>query len=175
MEDLSLHVLDIAENSVRAGAKRVTVSVLEDTESDTLRIRISDNGPGIDPELLSTITDPFVTSKGKKTGLGLSLLKQSAEESMGEMTIHSTRESGTEVEASFQISHPDRKPLGRMDETIMMLVVGNPGIEVAYSHCVDSKSFEFDSSELDELGIPRDNLPEIISFLRKRLSNHGED
>ena len=175
MEDISLHVLDIAENSVRAGAERIEITVTEDSKSDILRLRIADNGPGIDPEILSSVTDPFITSKGKKTGLGLSLLGQAAEECSGEMTIDSGPDRGTTVEASFQLSHPDRKPLGNMSETITMLVISNPLVEIAYNHFANGDTLEFETSEMDELGIPRDNLPEMISFLRKRLSNHRED
>lgn len=122
MEDLSLHILDIVENSIRASAKNVRIKIIENPHRDRLSIIIRDDGKGMDPESLKRAFDPFFTTKdGKKVGLGLSLLAQSAEEAGGFVKVKSKQGKGTIVKAIFKLSHIDRKPIGNLDETIKCL------------------------------------------------------
>jgi len=112
MQDLSLHILDIIENSINAGAKRVEIMINEDLEKDILSIEIKDNGEGIDRETLEKVLDPFYTTRTtRRVGLGLSLLSQSAKEAEGDISIKSEKGVGTAVHAYFKHSHIDRRPL----------------------------------------------------------------
>ena len=130
MQEIALHVLDIVENSICAGASEITVGVLIDEKKDLLTVIIEDNGKGMSKEVITRATDPFYTQKsGKKVGLGLSLFAQSARESGGALTIRSQPHAGTIVKALFQLSHPDRKPLGNVVETMDLLRASHPDIE----------------------------------------------
>jgi len=124
MEDLSLHVLDIAENSIAAGAKHVEIRVRESRREDRLSIEIIDNGRGMSEDMLQKATDPFFTTRTtRRVGLGLSLFEQAAKRAGGEFKIASCPGAGTKVTGVFQYSHVDRQPLGDMDQTILALVV----------------------------------------------------
>ena len=117
MQDLSLHILDIAENAAGAQAKTIHIRIEEDDEHDRLTISIADDGKGMDSETSEKVIDPFFTTKkGKRVGLGLSLLSQAAQQTGGEVTIHSKNGEGTTVTASFIPSHVDMKPMGDIFE-----------------------------------------------------------
>ena len=133
MQDLSLHILDIVENSINAGSSRIEVRVIADKEADLLGLLIADDGRGMDDEELDKARDPFYSSKmGKRVGLGIPLLAQAAREGGGEFTIQSTAGGGTVVKASFTMSHPDTKPLGDIADTMRMLQVTHPEIEFIF-------------------------------------------
>ena len=125
MRELSLHILDILQNSVEAGATRVELSVVEDLAADRLTIEVRDNGRGIPPDKLPHVFDPFYTSrKTRHVGLGLPLLKAAAERCNGDATIVSEVGAGTTLTAIFQHSHLDRAPLGDMTGTLLSFVLG---------------------------------------------------
>lgn len=145
MEDLSLHVLDIVENAIRAEATRVEIAIDEDEPRDRLTIRIADNGRGMPEADLRRARDPFFTTGAKRTGLGLPFLAQAAELSGGRLEIDSTAGRGTAVTAEFGWGHIDRQPLTKMAETIMILVFGHPGIDFRYRHRRNGRGFRFDS------------------------------
>lgn len=135
MKDISLHILDIAENSIRAGATKIIVDIFEKPGKDLLGVSITDNGPGMDEDTIRKAMDPFYTSKpGKRVGLGISLLAQAAREGGGELEIESKRGGGVKLAARFGFSHPDRKPLGDIGETIKILRITHPEIEFIYQH-----------------------------------------
>ncbi len=135
MEDLSLHIMDLIDNSIAARASRIKVDVREDLQADLLRISISDNGQGMEPEAAKQALDPFFTTKqGKKAGLGLALFAQAAREVGGGVRLKSSPGRGTEVAAEFVLSHPDRKPLGDLEETIRALRASHPEIELRFRH-----------------------------------------
>ena len=149
MKDLSLHVLDIAENSIRAEAERIEIRVVEDVENDVLTLQINDDGKGMDPEALRRAADPFFTGKpGRRFGLGLAMLAQASREADGQFEISSTPEAGTRVTATFRHSHPDRKPLGDMAATLATLVAGNPGVDFLYEHREGAEVTQFDTREV---------------------------
>lgn len=145
MEDLSLHILDIAENAIAAGATRIVVTVDEDEARDLLTIRVSDDGPGMAAKDLRRAADPFFTTKGKRTGLGLPLLAQAAEQCGGGLTVSSVRGKGTKVVARFRYRHVDRPPLTNMAGTLEVLVLGHPEIAFRYRHTRDGRAFRFSS------------------------------
>lgn len=130
-----MHILDIVENSIAVSASKVEVTVTEDLEKDLICVEIKDNGQGMDEETLKRALDPFFTTKSvRRVGLGLPLLAQAARESGGDIEIESRVGEGTRVRATFQHSHPDRKPLGDISETMRILRAGNAGIEFIYKH-----------------------------------------
>ena len=152
MQDLSLHVLDIAENSIRASATLIEIVVTEDEEEDVLTLEIKDNGKGMDPESLRRAGDPFFSTKSShRVGLGLPLLAQAAREAEGQFNVSSTPRTGTEVEAEFRYSHPDRKPLGDLAATLETLVIGNPDVDFVYEHRKGTDQTRFDTREIRQL------------------------
>ncbi len=171
MRELALHLLDIAENSVSAHAGTIMISVEENHADDVLRMVVEDDGAGMDAEMVSRVTDPFVTSRTtRKVGLGIPLLKAAAEACSGCLTIHSTVGKGTRVEVMFQHSHIDRMPLGNVVDTLITLVVGSPQVHWIFRYIVDGQMFEFDDQPFkDELGDLPMTEPAILAFLREHL------
>lgn len=146
MEDLSLHILDIAENSIAAEASRIEINIREDIRKDLLNIEITDNGKGLDPDTVSRITDPFYTTrKTRDVGLGLALFNEAAKSSNGNLTIKSQKGKGTKVKATFQLSNIDRRPMGNIGETLLVLIIGNPQTSFSFSYQKNSKKFSFDT------------------------------
>ncbi len=120
MEELALHILDIAENSIAAGARHVDIRVSEDLAADRLTVEIRDNGRGMAEQVLRRAADPFFTTKGTRpVGLGLSLLEQAARAAGGSLRIQSRPGAGATVTAEFRHSHPDRQPLGDVAATLL--------------------------------------------------------
>jgi DNA mismatch repair ATPase MutL len=149
MEDLSLHVLDVVENAIRAGARQVRIRVDEAPARDYLEIRITDDGPGMDGRTLRSAVDPFFTTKSnRKVGLGLALLEEAAQAAGGSLAIHSQPGKGTTVQATFQYHHIDRKPLGDMTATLQTLVTGHPEIRFRYEHRRNGRMVRLDSATL---------------------------
>ncbi|MBM3710023.1 MAG: ATP-binding protein [Actinobacteria bacterium] len=149
MEDLSLHILDIVENSIRAGAKKIEIKITEEIKRDLLTLEIIDDGKGMDKKTLKNVLDPFFTTKNKgNVGLGLPLLFQSAEESGGGINIKSEPGRGTLVRATFGYSHIDRKPLGNIAESIKVLIAANPEINFIYEYKKDDVSYRLDTKEI---------------------------
>jgi len=149
MEDLSLHILDVAENSIMASAGKIEIRITEDKANDLLTIEISDDGKGMDAETLKKALDPFFTTrKTRRVGLGLSMLAQAARQSGGEMDVSSRPNEGTAVRATFRLSHPDCKPMGDIAETVRTLVVAHPEIDVIFEHKSNGSIYRFDSREI---------------------------
>lgn len=149
MEDLSLHILDIVENSIRAGASKINITIVEDMKKDLLTIEIKDDGKGMDEETMKKALDPFFTTKStRKVGLGLALLKQSATESGGDIEIESAIDAGTRIKAVFSYSHIDRKPLGDIAATLITLIAGNPEVNFIYEHINDESQYRIDTEEM---------------------------
>ncbi|HZX46420.1 MAG TPA: ATP-binding protein [Clostridia bacterium] len=171
MRDISLHVLDIVNNSLEAEAALVEISVEEDTVNNVLRVRIKDDGRGMDRETAKKAADPFYTSrKTRKVGLGLPLLKASCERCGGYFSIKSEPGKGTEIDASFQYDNIDRPPIGDMPETVFSLVILNPSIDFVYSHSYNGQVFTMDTRELKKIlkGLPL-NTPEVAGWLNGYL------
>ena len=148
MEDLSLHILDIAENSIRAGAKKIIIKLEEDQSNDKLTLSIEDDGKGMDAETVDKVLNPYFTTKDtKEVGLGLSLLSQAAGQADGHLNIDSEKGKGTKITAVFKLSHPDTKPTGDIVATITALVAGNPTIQVVLDYKKGDYSYCFDSFE----------------------------
>lgn len=138
MEDLSLHILDILENSVAAEASEITILIAEDSAGDQLVLEIRDNGKGMDEGTRKKALDPFFTTRTtRRVGLGLPLLAQAARESGGSLDLDSAPGQGTSVRATFQLSHPDRKPLGDLGATLGAILAGRPELQLQFEHRKD--------------------------------------
>jgi hypothetical protein len=172
MQDLSLHILDIAENSINAGASEIRITIVEDTRENILSLEISDNGKGMDEETIKKVYDPFFTTKAcKHTGLGIPLLAQSARECNGEMNIKTEKGRGTTIHVSFQYDHIDRKPLGAIGDTLIVLIASHPEIDLIFEHRRNDSIYSLNISEIrKELeGIPV-NSPAVISFIKDDIN-----
>lgn len=169
MEDISLHILDIAENSIDAGAKNVGIHITEDLSRDLFRLEITDDGKGLDPETLKKVTDPFYTTRTtRKVGLGLALLEAAAKSANGHLDILSLPAAGTKVVAVFQLSHIDRKPLGEMAETLTTIISRRPDIDVIYTHERNGRKFVFRTIDIrEQVGDMAINTVGTLNFVRK--------
>ena len=151
MRELSLHILDIVENGITAGADCIHIDVRVSRAEDFLTIIIRDNGRGIPAEKLNKLTDPFVTTRTtRRVGLGLSLLSAAAERCDGKLKVAVGTVGGTEVAATFRYSHIDRAPIGDMASTMATLLMGNPHIDFVYTHVIDGEEFILDTRELKQ-------------------------
>jgi anti-sigma regulatory factor (Ser/Thr protein kinase) len=171
LEDLSLHILDIVENAIAARAKKIGILVVEEPREDRLTIEIRDDGIGMDEEASQKAVDPFFTTRSsRRVGLGLSLLAQAAEEAGGSLRIESELGKGTKVTASFQYHHIDRKPLGSMVETMMTLLLGNPELDISYTHKKEERSYTLSSQWLKNQFKDRSLMdPEVIQWMKRHL------
>ena len=171
MLELSLHIMDLAQNSLAAGATRVEVRIEEFLAEDRLIIEIRDNGRGIPEEMIPRVTDPFVTSrKARAVGLGLPLFKNAAERCGGGMRVHSEAGRGTEVLAWFRLDHLDRAPLGNIGETMGILITANPRVDFVYEHRVDGKAYRLETPAMKEIlgPIPIDD-PAVLEYVRRDI------
>lgn len=172
MEDLSLHILDIVENSIDAGATRVEIRIKEDMESDRLTLKIEDNGHGMDDNILKKASDPFFTAKqGKRFGFGIPFLAQAARECEGNFLINSEVHRGTSIVAEFKMSHIDIKPLGDMGATMTVLLCGHPEVDYLLLYEKDGFSYSLDTeklkTDLDDVPI---NAPGLLKLIKEDIN-----
>ena len=171
MEDLSLHILDIVENSVAAEADIIEIRIFEDKEKDLLSLEIIDNGVGMDKETVKKALDPFYTSKTvRRFGFGLPLLSEAAKAANGHLSIESKKGEGTKIKADFKYSHIDRQPLGDINQTIITLIIGNPEVDLVYVHKKNDHEYCVDTREIKrELNQTPINSPAGIRMIREYL------
>ena len=177
MEDISLHILDIAENSVSAGADLIKITISGDTPKDLFTVEIEDNGKGIPEDIRSKVLDPFCTTRTtRKVGLGLPLLTQAARETGGDISVMPGSASGTIVTATFRQSHIDMKPLGDIAETLIVLIAGNPQVDFLFTCSKNENAFLLDTRLIKEKleGVPITSSP-VLSFLRDYLGASLQD
>lgn len=171
MRELSMHILDIGQNSISANAKNIKIIIDEDIKNDRLYIIIEDDGKGMDAEELKRVTDPFYTSRStRRVGLGIPLFKASAEACDGCFAITSLKGKGTCVRATFEYSHIDRAPLGNIIDTIISMVISDINVDILYIHKKNEKEFVFDTKEIKSvLGeIPINNL-DVIKWIKNNI------
>ncbi len=167
MKELSLHILDIAKNSVKAQATLIEIYVTEDESKNLLTIEIKDNGCGMTEEFLKTVKDPFSTTRTtRKVGMGISLFEAAAVQCGGKLDITSEVGVGTTLTTTFELDNIDRAPIGDMAGTMQTLISGSPAIEFIYRHEKNSKVFVLDTRELKQvLGeVPLDT-PEVLLWI----------
>ena len=181
MKELALHIMDVAQNSIRARATVIDISISESNKNNRLVIEIRDNGEGIPDEILTKITDPYTTSRTtRKVGLGLPLLRHHVELTGGRIGIYSQQGRGTRVEAIFVKDHIDLQPLGDLPGVIKLLLAANPEIDFTYTHETDNGKFIFSSAEAREmLEVKAFNdyslLEQIKELLIENLTDIGVD
>ncbi|MDY0201763.1 MAG: ATP-binding protein [Tenuifilaceae bacterium] len=177
MVELSLHILDIAQNSIVAGAKMMGITIVEDIESDLLSIEISDDGRGMKPEVLAGVIDPYTTSRiTRKVGLGLPLLNDACKSTGGRLTIESELGKGTTVLATLGLSHIDRQPLGDIAGVLVLLITANPLIRFIYTHKRNGNAYEIDTLDVIEIldGIPI-NSPQVGKMLKEMINSNLDE
>lgn len=177
MPEISLNVLDVTENSTRAGAKLVRLLIKADHASDRLTIRIADDGCGMTAEQISQVTDPFFTTRTtRKVGLGIPFFQYAAESTGGSFLIDSTVGEGTTVTAVFGLSHIDRMPLGDITSTIHTLIVYHPETDFVYTYQVDERQFTLDTREFKEiLGEVPFSKPEVSQYILDYLTENKSE
>lgn len=171
MRELALHLLDIAENSLAAGARNISITVEESLAADRLRMSVEDDGAGMDAGMVARVIDPFVTSRTtRKVGLGIPLLKAAAEACQGGLTICSTLGKGTRLDVDFQRSHIDRMPLGDLAATFLTLCATAPDIHWVFCYRVDQAEFIYDDAPIkaELVDIPLTE-PSVLALVRGLL------
>jgi len=171
MRDLSLHILDIAENSVAAGARLIGIRIVESRRRDRLTLEIVDDGRGMDGAIRERARDPFFTTKEeKRIGLGLPLLVQAAKAAGGTFSLSSRPGRKTKVRATFHLSHIDRQPLGDTAQSVTVLIAAHPDIDIRYVHKVDGWSYVFDTRDLRaQLGAASLATPHATTLITKDI------
>lgn len=180
MRELALHILDILQNAVEAGATRIALAIAEDVPADRLSITVSDNGRGMDAQTLAQVTQPFFTSRTTRhVGLGLPLFAAAAERADGHLAIRSQPGAGTTVEVTFALSHPDRQPLGDMTGTLLAFLLSERTPQLDYRHRVlregmsgvEETDFSFDTADIRAVlaGLPLTH-PVVAQWLAEFLT-----
>ena len=176
MKELSLNILDITENSTKAGAELIFIEILENSE--TLRITVSDNGCGMTGETLLSVADPFYTTRTtRKVGMGIPLFRMAAEMTGGNLTISSRHidehplDHGTSISALFYKNHIDFTPLGDIISTITTLIQGHPSVDFIFTHNMKDSEVALDTRELRAVleGVPLDTF-EVLIWIRDNLT-----
>lgn len=175
MKELSLNILDVAKNSVRAGASLIEISLVTDDDG-ILTITISDNGCGMSEEVMKSVTDPFFTTRTtRKVGLGLPLLKMAAEQTGGTLTLSSSTEagnSGTVLKAVFDTKSIDCMPMGDIVSTVCILIAGSPEIDFNFSDISSTRRVELKTAMLREiLGDVSLAEPEVQQWMKEYLKD----
>jgi len=171
MKELSMHILDIMQNSIHADSTLVEVEIREEIKKNILKICVKDDGRGMDAETLSKVTNPFYTSRTtRKVGLGIPMIKSAAENCDGEFEMKSEIGKGTILEASFRYDHIDRAPLGNIVDSIVTAVISDIKIDFIYRHWIDEKEFVFDTREIKKIlgEVPLNNV-DVICWMRDYL------
>jgi anti-sigma regulatory factor (Ser/Thr protein kinase) len=172
LRELALHIMDLAENGLNAGATLIELSVDEDRLANLLTITIRDNGRGIPEKLVNDALSPFFTTRTtRRVGLGLSLFREASRRCEGSFELRSQEGKGTEVCATFRRDHIDLAPLGDMGSTLSCLIMGNPGVDFSYSHRVDDRTFHLDTRHLKaELEGVEINEPEVVQYINTLIN-----
>ena len=149
MPDLAMHILDIMENSTRAEAKNISLEIVEDSVENVVSITIIDDGKGMTDEELKRALDPFYTTKRErsKVGLGLPMLKETAEQAGGCLVVTSAPRKGTEVRARMVLDHIDRPPLGDINQMLQIIIATNPGVVFDITYTVDGETETFSTRD----------------------------
>lgn len=177
MQELSMNILDVAENSVRAGASLVEITVDEQAQKDLLTITIADNGCGMSPQQLEQISDPFFTTRTtRKVGLGIPFFRMAAELTGGSLSIKSELNAGTVVTAEFILSSIDLMPLGDINESIFVLIHGSPDIDFVFTRRIGQNEMVLDTRSFRRIlgDIPL-NDPRVSGFINEFLDENTQE
>ncbi|HZJ78023.1 MAG TPA: ATP-binding protein [Clostridia bacterium] len=176
MKELSLNILDVAQNSVRAGATLIEIEIIEDTGKNEMLIGIYDNGSGMSVEQVKRVMDPFYTTRTtRKVGMGIPLFKMAAEMTGGSLEIFSRKNEGTRFTARFKTDSIDFTPLGDMCSTVTMLIIMNTDRDFVYSRSIDEKNFELDTRQMKSIldGVSL-NEPEVVEWMKDYINEQTQ-
>ena len=169
MIDLAMHMMDIVQNSLRAGAGRIDIDIIENSANHTLLFRIKDDGCGMDGETMKKLDDPFFSTRTtRKIGLGVPFLKMTCEQAGGTLEVFSEEGAGSTVEAVYRTDHPDCLPLGDMGGYLALLLRANPEVRFRFICRIDEAGFLLDSDELKEQGIEL-QYPQMLGAVREYI------
>ena len=174
MKELSLHILDIVQNSVRAKATIIEIQITEDLEENIFEILIKDNGKGMEQELIDKVKNPFATTRTtRKVGLGIPLLLEACKRCNGNLEIQSEKEIGTTVRAYFDHNHIDRAPIGDIVNAITMLLLSSPEIRYIFTYIMNQRIFTMDTDEIKKIleGVPINDLT-VIHWVKEYLEEN---
>jgi hypothetical protein len=171
VEDICFHLIDLVQNSVAAGAGDISLNIMESKTQDILTLEVADNGRGMDTETQEKVQDPFFTTKSfKKVGLGIPLLKATAQTCRGDLDIRSNVGRGTQIKASLQRGHLDCPPLGNLEETLLSLLVSLDKINLQFFYRSDRGEFSISSNAIrQQVGELHFSHPEVYKFLREYI------
>lgn len=177
MRELSLNIMDIAQNSVRAEATWIEIRCHENTQERTLTLEVEDNGKGMSEEQIQAVTDPFFTTRTtRKVGLGVPLFKMAAEQTGGSFHISSAPGEGTVTAATFHTDHLDMTPLGDINATVSLLINSNPDMDIIFKRSVNQREFTLDTREMREMlgDVPLNN-PDVALWIGSYLAENEKD
>lgn len=177
MKTISDHILDILQNSVRAGATLIEIIVCEDKTSDIYAVEINDNGRGMNPEEVKRASDPFFTTRTtRKVGLGLPLLKQNVQLAGGSLTIKSVLGQGTRVRAEFGLTHIDRPSMGDITGVFVLTAIGHPEVSFSYEHTTETGHFSISTKAIADMleRLPL-RTPEVRKAVAELIQNSLEE
>ena len=172
MRELSLNILDIAQNSIAAGASLITIEIAENTQAGELTITVGDNGCGMTEEQLKNVLDPFFTTRTtRKVGMGIPLFKLAAEQTGGSLKIESEKGKGTTTSAVFKTDSIDFTPLGDVTSTVPILISMNTDRDFIYTRRLDGEGFELSTVQLKEIleGVPLSE-PEVVQWMKDYIN-----
>lgn len=177
MKELSLHILDIAQNSITANATLVEISIEEDTDADVLTITVKDDGKGMSNDFLKKVRDPFTTTRTTRpVGMGISLFESAAKNTGGKLLITSKEGVGTTITASFTHSHIDRQPLGNMADTFLTIINTKPEIDYVYTHKFNGAEFAVDTREIKKVLAGVDiTTPGVLVWIKENIAESLND
>lgn len=177
MRELSLNVLDIAQNSISANAGLIEIEVAESTAESTLLLGVYDNGCGMTPEQVRNVTDPFFTTrKTRKVGMGIPLFKMAAEMTGGSFDLQSVVGEGTKTTAVFKTDSIDFTPLGDIESTVIMLVTMNTDRDFLYRRSCDGREFVFDTRQIKQVldGVPLTE-PDVVEWMKAYICENTQE
>ena len=174
MTELALHILDVAENGIRAEASEIDIRVREDWKSEFLEITIEDNGKGMDPGVMKRVEDPFFTTRTtRRVGLGIPLFKQHAEMAGGSLQLISKPLRGTRIRALFGLRHPDRQPMGDLAGIVLLMAGSYSGICFRFVYQTPKGKYIFNTEEVrNTLGIDRIEGRELKEQLKGMINEN---
>lgn len=168
-----MHMMDIAQNSIRANATRIEIDFLENNLENWLVFSIKDNGEGMTPETVAKLENPFFTTRTtRRVGLGVPFLKMSSEQTGGSLKIESKPGVGTTIEAVYKTDNPDCLPLGDLGGYLVLLLIANPEIHFSFRYRIDENEFLLDTQELTEQGITELSNNEMASAVKEYINEN---
>ena len=176
MVDIAMHMMDIAQNSIRANAKHIDISFSENQSDNALVFSVQDDGDGMSDEMIAKITDAFFTTRTtRKVGLGVPFLKMTAEQTGGSFFIESELDKGTKIKAKYMTNHIDCLPLGDIPGYLILLFIANPELQISFHYKLDNDIFSVSTSELADEGITDLQNAEISSAIRTYVNENLQD